>query len=71
MSLSDRTLVRTGRAMGLTAVLLSVSGVVIILSAGQSEALFDDFVLQVAILGAGFGAFAWVVAKSQHRNTAV
>ena len=71
MNITDRTRVRPGRTMGVLAVLLSVSGVLLILVAADPAVLIDDFVLQTAILGAGFGAFAWIVVRGQPRNIAV
>ena len=67
----DVVLVGVGKVLGGLSVVMGASGILIVLLEGDTELLIEEFVLNLGLLGIGFGLMTWMVVPRQPRNSAV
>ncbi|MDX1449494.1 MAG: hypothetical protein R3246_10590, partial [Acidimicrobiia bacterium] len=67
--MTPKTRIRIAQVMGATAIVASVIGLIWLVLLGRADELWENWVFHNAIIGAGSGVIAWVVAPRQPDNS--
>ncbi len=71
MSTDDRTLIRWGRLLSGTSVVVAIISMGVLVVLGQRELFIEVFIVHNGLLAIGLGSLTWVTIRTQARNGAV